>query len=172
MQPDIQAQLDGYVRSGQFVGAIPRSPASPTAQSDRGGGTLGIENIRRGHLALVTKTASNISLTSTSFTRLSPELEGSLVVSGRPCVATITGVITAPSGFTVSLYMDGTEVTGKSGILELTGTGSGVTAPFVAIWPFTPSSGQHLFTVVAKVPGGVTTIKTSQYSATLIVTEQ
>jgi hypothetical protein len=170
-QPNLTQEFDDYVRSGRMVQALPLSSASTSAQGDRGGGTVGIENIRRAHAPLVTKTTSDISVTITSaWQKLSSELDVQSAFSGRPCIAACTVVAYAPlNPLYLSLIVDGAEVTGRSGIIQATVP---YFVPLSFVWPFTPAAGTHTVALVAKVGGGTATVRTSLHPATLIITEQ
>jgi hypothetical protein len=110
----------------------------------------------------VPPTGTNYSVTGTSFTEVdATNLSGHLLCTGRPIRIDLWANVAKGGGSTVlqlSVTMDGVEVTNTSNGMALvfdTGTAYTVSGWHVIL---TPQPGERLFSVVAKVNAGTSTI--------------
>lgn len=113
-----------------------------------------ISGVSRGHFRKEYGGASDITVSSTSFTDLkSPELVASMICTGRPVVleCNITALEDGPSGSTAfSFSIDGDEVTGRTNGCYYTDLTNGIVIGASFSWELTPDPGSHVFSVVVK----------------------
>lgn len=162
---DVTAPLpDSVIRDALRVGAnassFPPMEASPNAQGASG---LGIQNVKRGYLNLVTAwdpsaVGVDFQTSSKSFVDVSTELTGSLLTSGRPVMIMIrcgeNGSLGASDTVYFSARIDGVEVTRSLGLVYKK---AGPLPMTTGVWFAQPSAGTHTYAMVWKVDPLATT---------------
>lgn len=116
--------IDDYMRGARLGQALGRANASSTAQTSGDG--LGIENLRRGVLSVLSSGADTTVTAGAAdvWTPLDTPLEGDIYLSGRPLLLMVNVIISNLGGVTsVSLLLRGDEVTGRhNGIVATSAT--------------------------------------------------
>lgn len=144
--------VNDVFRSGAIGAIIPPAPASPTAQTDNSGGPLNIRHIKRGHAFAHVTGRTDVTITSTSWVDVAPELIVRVATSDRPLLAEAACMALASSGtLYISLMLDGVEVSSASSGLCRAGASAVHLCPR---WVASPGQGTHTISLAAKVSSG------------------
>lgn len=140
--------VGGYDQLGAIIG---RARADANAQQS--GSPLGIENVRRGVLAIAMgNLGANISVPVGGYAALSTPLQGRMFLSGRPLEIHVAGNFSAGASgnIGVSVRLRGAVVNGVA-LPPGAGTNSTAVVPFHFYWvDASPAPGDALVEVVAR----------------------